>query len=87
MRELSYPQTVYLYDSTTGEVELFVDGQSVASSTVASTGAVIENTGDSNGNFEVGRLSSNISKECDIFCNNPTNQQTNQHTLCYYVRW
>ncbi len=45
------------YNSSTGEVNLFVDGKSSGSATVTNTGAVIENTEDSNGSFEVGRLS------------------------------
>lgn len=45
------------YDSSTGQLNLFVDGEPVASSNVSSIGAIIENTQNSNGNFEVGRLS------------------------------
>ncbi|SEP89843.1 Por secretion system C-terminal sorting domain-containing protein [Hyunsoonleella jejuensis] len=45
------------YNSTTGAVSIFVDGKSSGSATVSNTGAVIENTEDSNGSFEVGRLS------------------------------
>ncbi|MDD7884688.1 LamG-like jellyroll fold domain-containing protein [Flavivirga sp. 57AJ16] len=49
------------YTSTTGLMQLFVDGELLASATVASTGAAIENTENSNGNFEVGRFSNNVS--------------------------
>ena len=45
------------YTSTTGELKLYVDGELVDSGNVGGTGAVIKNTGKSNGNFEIGRLS------------------------------
>lgn len=44
------------YSSATGEVVLFVDGKK--SSPESTNGAAIETTEDSNGNFEIGRLSS-----------------------------
>ncbi|WXT99265.1 LamG domain-containing protein [Seonamhaeicola sp. MEBiC1930] len=46
-----------VYNSSTGAIELYVDGELANSSNVGGTGAVIENTEDSNGNFEVGRRS------------------------------
>ena len=49
------------YSSTTGAVTIYVDGES--STNVGSTGGNIENTGDSNGNFEVGRLSTDVSNK------------------------
>ncbi|TBN03253.1 LamG domain-containing protein [Hyunsoonleella flava] len=45
------------YDSSTGLVQIYVDGKALNSANVSNTGAVIENTENSNGNFEVGRLS------------------------------
>lgn len=45
------------YTSATGVMSLFIDGAFMASANVGSTGAVIENTEDSNGDFEIGRLS------------------------------
>ncbi len=48
------------YSSVTGEMAIYVDGAFASSTNVGNTGALIENTGDSNGNFEVGRLSSNV---------------------------
>ena len=46
-----------VYYSVTGAIELYVDGELVDSGNVGSSGAVIENTSASNGNFEVGRRS------------------------------
>ncbi|WP_418603151.1 LamG-like jellyroll fold domain-containing protein [Hwangdonia sp.] len=46
------------YTSATGVMALYVDGTLVSSKNVGSSGAAIEVTGNSNGNFEVGRLSS-----------------------------
>ncbi|MGB5418689.1 LamG-like jellyroll fold domain-containing protein, partial [Algibacter sp.] len=51
------------YTSTTGLLQLYVDGVLVGSQTVSATGAAIENTNSSNANFEVGRLSSNVSNK------------------------
>ena len=48
------------YTSTTGVMSIFVDGVLLSSTNVGSTGAAIENTEDSNGNFEVGRLSTDV---------------------------
>ncbi len=48
------------YTDITGVVSLYVDGELVSSSNVGGTGAAIETTADSNGNFEVGRLSSDV---------------------------
>ncbi len=45
------------YTSATGVMSLFIDGAFMASANVGSTGAVIENTEDANGDFEIGRLS------------------------------
>ncbi|MDO5971569.1 LamG-like jellyroll fold domain-containing protein [Flavivirga aquimarina] len=45
------------YSSATGVMTLYIDGELMSSTNVGSTGAVIENTEDSNGNFEVGRFS------------------------------
>ncbi len=47
------------YNGTTGEVSIYVDGEIVDSTNIGA-GATIENTGDSNGNFEIGRLSSDV---------------------------
>ncbi|WP_418602334.1 LamG-like jellyroll fold domain-containing protein [Hwangdonia sp.] len=52
-----------IYNSTSGTITIYVDGELLSSSNVGSTGAVIETTSDSNGNFEVGRLSSNLSNK------------------------
>ncbi|MFD1161621.1 LamG-like jellyroll fold domain-containing protein [Hwangdonia seohaensis] len=52
-----------IYNSTSGAITIYVDGELLSSSNVGSTGAVIETTSDSNGNFEVGRLSSNLSNK------------------------
>lgn len=49
-----------IYNSATGAITIYVDGALLTSGNVGSTSAVIENTSDSNGNFEVGRLSSNV---------------------------
>ncbi|WP_299548371.1 LamG-like jellyroll fold domain-containing protein [Seonamhaeicola sp.] len=46
-----------VYTSSTGAMTLYVDGEQVATGNVGSTGKVIENTDDANGNFEVGRRS------------------------------
>ena len=46
-----------VYTNSTGSIELYVDGELVDTSNVGSAGAIIENTEDSNGNFEVGRRS------------------------------
>jgi len=43
--------------SSTGVMKIYVDGALADSGNVGNTNAVIENTTDSNGNFEVGRLS------------------------------
>ncbi len=51
------------YTKTTGAMKLFVDGALVNTTTVSATGAVINNTTDSNGNFEIGRRSSNIANK------------------------
>ncbi|WP_303316349.1 LamG-like jellyroll fold domain-containing protein [Flavivirga abyssicola] len=51
------------YTSSTGLMQLFVDGTLLSSTNVASTGAAIENTEDSNGNFEVGRFSSDVTNK------------------------
>tara|TARA_R110002050_G_scaffold94765_1_gene197082 strand:+ start:66523 stop:70323 length:3801 start_codon:yes stop_codon:yes gene_type:complete len=48
------------YTSVTGMMLLYVDGELVSSTNVGTTGAAIENTNNSNGNFEVGRLSSDV---------------------------
>ncbi len=45
------------YTSATGVMSLFIDGAFMASANVGSTGALIENTEDANGDFEIGRLS------------------------------
>ena len=45
------------YTSATGVLSLFIDGAFMASANVGSTGALIENTEDANGDFEIGRLS------------------------------
>jgi hypothetical protein len=47
------------YTSTTGELKLYVDGELVDSGNVGGLGAEIQNSTNSNGNFEIGRLSSN----------------------------
>ncbi|TGV02312.1 LamG domain-containing protein [Flavivirga rizhaonensis] len=51
------------YTSSTGLMQLFVDGTLLSSTNVGSTGAAIENTEDSNGNFEVGRFSSDVTNK------------------------
>ncbi|MEL0455515.1 LamG domain-containing protein [Flavobacteriaceae bacterium SZ-1-7] len=51
------------YTSTTGAMELYIDGLLVNTGSVSVTGSVIENTSNSNGNFEIGRKSSNISNQ------------------------
>ncbi len=51
------------YTSSTGLMQIFVDGEMLSSANVGSTGAAIENTEDSNGNFEVGRFSSDVSNK------------------------
>ncbi|AUP79152.1 LamG domain-containing protein [Flavivirga eckloniae] len=51
------------YTSTTGLLQLFVDGELLSATNVASTGAVIENTDDSNDNFEIGRFSSDVTNK------------------------
>ncbi len=55
------------YTSTTGLMQLFVDGVLLSSANVASTGAAIENTEDSNGNFEVGRFSNDVATNKEYF--------------------
>ncbi|WOD44715.1 LamG-like jellyroll fold domain-containing protein [Hwangdonia lutea] len=52
-----------IYNSTSGAITIYVDGTLLSSGNVGSTGAVIENTVNSNGNFEVGRRSSNLSNK------------------------
>ncbi|MEC3906482.1 LamG-like jellyroll fold domain-containing protein [Tamlana sp. 2201CG12-4] len=52
-----------VYSSVTGDMSLYVDGEFISSTSVGASGAVIENTEDSNGNFEVGRLSSDVSNK------------------------
>ncbi|MGB5419598.1 LamG domain-containing protein, partial [Algibacter sp.] len=51
------------YTSSTGLLQLYVDGVLTGSQTVSATGAAIENTSASNDNFEIGRLSSNVSNQ------------------------
>ena len=51
------------YTSTTGLMQLFVDGELLSSTIVGSTGAVIENTENSNGDFEIGRFSSDVTNK------------------------
>ncbi|GAA3632703.1 hypothetical protein GCM10022397_17870 [Flavivirga jejuensis] len=51
------------YTSATGLLQLFVDGSLLSSTNVGSTGASIENTDDSNENFEVGRFSSDVTNK------------------------
>ncbi len=51
------------YNSVTGTITIYVDGALSSSASVGSTGAAIENTEDSNGNFEVGRLSTDVSNK------------------------
>ncbi|APY11169.1 hypothetical protein BWZ22_07890 [Seonamhaeicola sp. S2-3] len=52
------------YNGSTGAIELYVDGELIDSSNVGSSGAVIENTADANGNFEIGRCSTdNVSNK------------------------
>ena len=46
-----------VYNSSTGAIELYIDGELADSGNVGSTGANIENTEDANGNFEIGRRS------------------------------
>ncbi|MFS4484255.1 LamG-like jellyroll fold domain-containing protein, partial [Hyunsoonleella sp. 2307UL5-6] len=45
------------YSGITGDVALYIDGRLVRSSNVGEAGAVIKTSQESNGNFEVGRLS------------------------------
>ncbi|TXE13169.1 hypothetical protein FUA26_05070 [Seonamhaeicola algicola] len=48
------------YNSLTGLVSLYVDGALVASTNLSVVGSAIENSVNSNGNFEVGRLSTTL---------------------------
>ncbi|RIA08393.1 putative secreted protein (Por secretion system target) [Flavobacteriaceae bacterium MAR_2010_72] len=48
------------YNSSTGVMKLYVDGVLVNSTNIGVTGAAIANTASSNGNFEIGRRSSNV---------------------------
>ncbi|ALJ05820.1 hypothetical protein APS56_12080 [Pseudalgibacter alginicilyticus] len=50
------------YSSLDGDIILYVDGEQVDSSNIG-VGRVIENTVFSNGNFEIGRLSSQVSNK------------------------
>ncbi len=52
-----------VYSSASGEIAIYIDGALLNSANIGSTGAAIENTEDSNGNFEIGRLSSDISNK------------------------
>ncbi|MCF7567833.1 T9SS type A sorting domain-containing protein [Sabulilitoribacter arenilitoris] len=47
------------YSSTTGIMSIYVDGELLNSTNVGNTGAAIQNTASSNGNFEIGRTSKN----------------------------
>ena len=51
------------YNSVSGAITIYVDGALSSTASVGSTGAAIENTENSNGNFEVGRLSSDVSNK------------------------
>ncbi|MEP1489899.1 MAG: LamG-like jellyroll fold domain-containing protein [Algibacter sp.] len=51
------------YTSATGRLSIYLDGALLSSIDVDTSGAVIENTEDSNGNFEVGRLSSDVANK------------------------
>ncbi|GAA3600498.1 hypothetical protein GCM10022396_17380 [Flavivirga amylovorans] len=55
------------YTSSTGLMQLFVDGTLLSSTNVASTGAAIENTEDANGNFEIGRFSNDVIVDKEYF--------------------
>ncbi|MFC4723095.1 LamG-like jellyroll fold domain-containing protein [Geojedonia litorea] len=51
------------YDSTTGTLQLFIDGVLVSTGSVGATGNVIANTASSNNSFEIGRRSSNVTNK------------------------
>lgn len=76
-----------VYTSSTGKLSIYLDGALLNSTNVDTSGATIENTGDSNGNFEVGRLSSDVASkqyfkgnidEVRVFDTVLTNEQLNK---------
>jgi hypothetical protein len=51
------------YSGDTGNIYIYVDGEMLNSAKLGFYGAAIENTEDSNGNFEIGRFSSDVANK------------------------